>query len=74
MSKAEVMKVARAKRDSEREILKHKDISYDEYIAERRRINNEFVAVQEANKPTHRRLSAWLQADNTAFEHWQKSQ
>ena len=74
MSKAEIMKEARAKRDSEREILSQQNISLDDYIAERKRSNGEYLATKEANKPTHRRISAWLQADNAAFERWNKRQ
>ena len=74
MSKQEIMKQARDRRDNDREILKLKDISLDEYKAERKRIDDEYVAIREANKPTHHRLSAWQKADNAAFERWHKRQ
>ena len=74
MTKSETMKVARTKRDNERETLKHRNISHNEYIEERKRINNEYIAVKEANKPTHQRLAAWQKADNAAFERWNARQ
>ena len=74
MTKAEVMKEARAKRDSERETLSQQDISLDDYIVERKRINGEYLAIKEANKPTHQRIPAWQRADNEAFGRWCKLQ
>ena len=74
MTKQEIMKIARAKRDNEREALKSMDVSLDEYRAKRKRINDEYVATLEANKPTHHRLSSWQTADNAAFERWYKQQ
>jgi len=70
MTKSDIMKAARLKRDSEKEVLKHREISFEEYTIERKRISDEFIAVKEANKPTHRRLSSWQKADNAAFERW----
>ena len=74
MTKADTMKQARGKRDGERLLLEERHLSLDDYRAERKRINNEYVAVLEANKPTHNRLPAWLKADNAAFERWQAAQ
>lgn len=73
MTKNDIMKAARLKRDSERDALKHCETSIEEYIIKRKRINDEYVAVKEANKPTHHRISAWQKADNAAFERWYAS-
>ena len=70
MTKAETMKQARDKRDRERLLLKAQSLSRNDYIAERKRINSEYVAIKEDNKPTHNRLSAWQKADNAAFQRW----
>lgn len=74
MTKQEIMKAARAKRDSDRLTLKGKDLSLQDYIAERQRISDEYGAIREANKPTHNRLSSWQKADNVAFQRWGERQ
>jgi hypothetical protein len=74
MNKADNLKQARIKRDTEREMLKTKELPLAEYQAERKRINDEYVAVLEANKPTHHRISTWQREDNARFEHWLKMQ
>ena len=74
MTKQAVMREARNRRDSERKALGLKDLSLDDFRAERKRINDEYVVILEANKPTHHRLSAWQRADNAGFQRWYKLQ
>ena len=74
MTKAEILKEARIKRDTERNLLDSKDLPLIEYQAERKRISSEYKAVLDANKPTHNRISSWQREDNARFEHWLKTQ